>query len=61
MKCFIGLALKKFSNIQKLLGKIAVDDTDVMFFRYNFVADEANFPRHPSEKAEILDISPPTL
>ena len=47
MKCIIGLALKKFSNIQKLLGTTAVDDTNVMFFPFNFPTDEANFPRHP--------------
>ena len=43
---------KKFSNIQKPHRKIAVDDINVMFFPYNFPADEANFPRHPSEKKQ---------
>ena len=61
MRCFIGVALKKFSYIQKPLGKIVVDDTNVMFYPYNFPADEGNFLRHPSEKSRNLDISPPTL
>ena len=61
MKCFIGVALKKFSNIQKPLRKIAVDDTNVMFFPYNFLQMKQIFQNTSRKKAEILDISPPTL
>ena len=38
-----------------------MDDTNVIFFPYNFPADEAKLPGTPWKKAEILDISPPTL
>ena len=32
-----------------------------MFFPYDLPVDEANFPRHPQEKTEILAVSLPTL
>ena len=47
MKCFIGIALAKFGNFQKTLGKIAMNDINFMFFSLRIPVDEANFPRHP--------------